>query len=67
MTRTSDREPGDGVDRPVRFALGGLGLTFLGTAVALALVADGRSGDVVRLAAVPGFLGAFMLAVAIRG
>ena len=60
-------EPGDGMARPVRVALGGLGLVFLGAGGALAIVAGTGAGSVRSLAAFPAGLGAVMLAMAVRG
>lgn len=65
--RTSEWEPGDGMARPVRVALGGLGLVFLGAGGALAIVAGTGAGSVRSLAAFPAGLGAVMLAMAVRG
>lgn len=67
IARTSEWEPGGGMARPVRIALGFLGLVFLGTAGALVVLAGPAAEGVRSLAVFPAGLGAAMLAAAGRG
>ncbi|WP_251331168.1 hypothetical protein [Haloplanus pelagicus] len=67
VVRTSDWEPGPGLDRAVRVALGGLGLCFLGAAGAFVVVAGERASIVAYALGTLGLFGAALLLAAIRG
>lgn len=67
IVRTSEWDPGDGMARPVRITLGGLGLVFLGAAGGLTALAGAGAEDVRSLVVFPAGLGAIMVAVAVRG
>jgi hypothetical protein len=67
VVRTSDWEPGEGLDRAVRVALGGLGLCFLGAAGAFVAFAGERESIVAYALGTVGLFGAALLLAAIRG
>jgi hypothetical protein len=67
VARTGDWDGGDGLDRSVRVALGGLGAVFLSATGIFAVVAAERLAVVAYAVAVLGLFGAGMLIAAIRG
>lgn len=67
VVRTSDWEPGEGLDRAVRVALAGLGLCFLGATGAFVVFAGEREAIVAYALGTVGLFGAALLLGAIRG